>query len=257
MIIGFDGDTIFWTAACARKDIPLKEAFAAAAQLVKSAFKIHETEEYMMAVTSTDMSNFRYKVKTTIKGYKANRKDKKKPEHLMEVRQYLIDKYGAVEVFGMEADDKLGIWQCKNMEEGVASVIHGKDKDLKQIPGRHCDYKGNITEVTELGHLKLYRDDHLKIPKWKLEGSGLKWFYAQCIIGDSCDNIPGIYKKGPIFAYDTLYKCNSEYALYKATLKAFGNKQHMMDEQAQLCYILRRDEEYWFDRKAKLLRGEL
>ncbi|AWD90651.1 exonuclease-like protein [Pseudomonas phage Nerthus] len=57
-----------------------------------------------------------------------------------------------------------------------------------------------------------------------LKGTGLKFFYAQLLIGDDADNYSGIPGKGPTYAYDLLDKCQSEKELYTAVLGAY--KEH-------------------------------
>lgn len=54
-----------------------------------------------------------------------------------------------------------------------------------------------------------------------LKGCGLKFFYAQIIMGDDADNYSGLKGKGPSYAYELLDKCNSEKELYYAVLNAY------------------------------------
>ncbi len=55
----------------------------------------------------------------------------------------------------------------------------------------------------------------------KLRGSGLKFFYAQIIMGDVADNYVGLSGKGKTYAYNLLNNCTSERELYMATLAAY------------------------------------
>lgn len=54
-----------------------------------------------------------------------------------------------------------------------------------------------------------------------LKGSGLRFFYAQVIMGDTADNYKGLKGKGMTFAYNLLNNCNSERELYYAVLNAY------------------------------------
>lgn len=64
----------------------------------------------------------------------------------------------------------------------------------------------------------------------KLRGNGLKFFYAQIIMGDAADNYKGLKGKGMTAAYETLCNCTSEKELYTETLKlykeVYGNGTH-------------------------------
>src|SRR3990167_11351680 len=62
----------------------------------------------------TGDGNFREKV-ATIQPYKGNRDKDAKPFWYKEIRKYLIDRYKAVVVDGMEADDAIGIAQYQNL----------------------------------------------------------------------------------------------------------------------------------------------
>ncbi|AHN84691.1 5'-3'exonuclease (endogenous virus) [Gutovirus Vc1] len=55
----------------------------------------------------------------------------------------------------------------------------------------------------------------------KLKGSGLKFFYAQIIMGDMADNYKGLKGKGMTAAYELLNNCKTEKELYLATLAAY------------------------------------
>lgn len=153
---------------------------------IKEALKTNEYEPYL---TSTDHSNYRYKL---FPDYKANRKQPK-PKHYDFLRTYLTDNHGAQVVFGMEADDQLGIGQDDR------SVIVSIDKDLNQIPGHHFNFvKGLLYEVS---------------PE-----EGLRYFYHQLLTGDRGDNIPGIHGIGPKTAEKILNGYHTEMDLWKAVL---------------------------------------
>jgi hypothetical protein len=64
-------------------------------------------------------NNFRY---TIFPEYKKNRKDMVRPRHLTDLKDYLQKKYNAVVSDGCEADDLLGIEQCK-AREGVGLYV--------------------------------------------------------------------------------------------------------------------------------------
>ncbi len=127
------------------------------------------------ALYLTGKGNFRHAL-ATIKPYKGNRSDREKPFHLNNIKTYLISRYDAEVVDGMEADDALAIAQTAS-EEGT-TVICSIDKDLLQVPGLHYNWrKEELTEVDPL----------------------TAWYnlYTQALCGDPADNIPGVDGVGP------------------------------------------------------------
>ncbi|QHB42717.1 exonuclease [Vibrio phage VP-HS15] len=54
-----------------------------------------------------------------------------------------------------------------------------------------------------------------------LKGTGLKFFYAQIIMGDVADNYKGLKGKGMTFAYNLLDNCKTEKEMYYAVLGAY------------------------------------
>lgn len=127
---------------------------------------------------------------------------------------------------GMEADDMLGIRQ---IEEGDNSVIVSRDKDLRIIPGWHYGYGvGNQKEqdlewIEPLGYLRL-------TTKGKLKGAGMRFFFAQCLMGDRTDNIMGLRRTADIQAFNILKGCENEEELYAKTIEAYQNSYN--DEEA-------------------------
>lgn len=108
--------------------------------------------------------------------YKANRSDLDKPEGYVFGRQAMLNlEVKAVRIYGLEADDVIGILMTSPRSENCVCV--SIDKDLLQIPGRHYDpVKDKMTVVTpEEGQHRLL----------------LQW-----AMGDSTDNIPGLPQIG-------------------------------------------------------------
>ena len=172
----------------------------------------------------TGKNNFRDSVATIAK-YKGNRKQPR-PYHYNNLRNYLMFAYGAQVVDGMEADDMLAIRQT---EEGDNSCIVSRDKDLRMVEGWHYAYPvGNQPEqplehVDKLGYLRLNK-------KGKLKGAGMRWFFAQCLMGDRTDNIVGVPKLGDIKAFNKLKEAKNETELYEKTIEAYTH--YYDDEEA-------------------------
>ena len=175
------------------------------------------------------------------KGYKANRKDKPKPFHYKNLKAYLQFAYNTVLTDGIEADDAMAMYLTAN--KGKA-VICSRDKDLRQVPGHHysweCGKQGEIPmfEVDELGEFWTK-----KLPK-ELKGTGLRFFYAQCLMGDGMDNIPGLPGIGPKYTYDLLGEATSKEELEAIVLQQYEEKyaekgREELLEQARLVWMVR------------------
>lgn len=108
--------------------------------------------------------------------YKGNRDKLHRPFWYKEIRQYLIDRWGAKVIEGEEADDAISIL-ARTPEHLWKSVVCSIDKDLDQIPGKHFDFMKKVSY-----------DVHEEQAEFV--------FYRQCLSGDSVDNIPGCYKMG-------------------------------------------------------------
>jgi len=226
-------DADLWTYDCAfaaqRKDeeggtevLPFNYAKNIVDLRIEEVLKKTGCTEYEFYLTGKN--NFRHDV-ATIVPYKGNRKQPK-PYHYKNLRNYLTFAYGAQVVEGMEADDMLAIRQT---EEGHNSCIVSRDKDLRMVEGWHYGYPvGNQLEqpleyVDKLGYIRLNK-------KGKLKGGGMRWFFAQCLMGDRTDNIVGIPKVADVKAFNILKECKDETELYEKTIEAYQN--YYDDEEA-------------------------
>ena len=158
----------------------------------------------------TGKGNFREE-RATIKPYKGNRSGK--PKLYQTMRDWLVFRFNAQVVDGMEADDMLSIVQTRG---GDNTVIVSRDKDLRITKGWHYGYPCGkqpefpLTYIDELGYLE-------KNSKGKVKGGGLAFFYFQMLLGDSTDNIQGVPKWGEKKAFDLLneYQDNDDTMFFK------------------------------------------
>jgi hypothetical protein len=178
--------------------------------------------------------NFRVGVAKT-KPYKGTRVSEK-PFHFHNLRAYLLSAYHCALANGEEADDLI----CRTMAANPDYIACSRDKDLRQVPGRHYSWEieGQAAwgpkVVTELG--ELYWEGK------KLRGNGTKFFFAQMILGDTTDNIPGLPKGGPVLAYKTLADLVEEHDCYLATKELYEQKglsEEYFKEQWNLLWIRR------------------
>lgn len=188
--------------------------------------------EPVLWLSPRDKSNFRFNVAKTAGprglGYKAGRPEK--PVHYQAARDYVIQKYGAKEIRGYEADDALGLYQT---DDTVAVHI---DKDINTVPGKHINWvTGEHYEVpTGLGYIE--RNGK------KILGRGRKFFYFQLLTGDATDNIPGLPGIGDITAFNLLENCFTEEECYRVVLDMYetklGPSKETLDRLAEVADLL-------------------
>ncbi len=182
-------------------------------------------------------SNFRKEIDPQ---YKANR-TQEKPRHLMACQAYLVEKWGVEVTDGIEADDALGI----NQHGG--SIICSLDKDLLQIPGRHYQWSisGTVKGKQWIKEAKWYDVTYFE---------GLKTFYASSLIGDTSDNIIGVYGLGPKRAAGALAECTTEQQLFDTCRQLYSDDVRYF-RNLKLLWVLR-VEGGVFDEKPLLDEGQ-
>jgi 5'-3' exonuclease len=163
---GFSSDSV------ARKNgkehEPLSYCLQNVKKKIESILEATGCDSYRIFLTGPN--NFRLEIAPD---YKANRDPDHKPHWYKEIKEYLIEKHGAEITNGFEADDAMGWNQTDD------TIICTKDKDLDMVPGKHYNWSpkkidAGVYHVTEV--------------------EGLRFFYTQCLTGDSTDNIPGLFK---------------------------------------------------------------
>lgn len=226
---------------------PLENALQICSRQIEKILTSIDALTHAIYLSSSDKSNFRYQVAKTEgphgPGYKAGRPAK--PKYYDDIRSYLLTHWDAEEIFGMEADDALGIYQRED------TVACHQDKDIDMIPGNHYNFVTGDFYITE-DPGKLWFDGK------KLRGGGLKWFYAQLLMGDSTDNIPGCKRYGPVTAHKALEKATTEEefidVVWQVYRKQFKKKAlTRLEEVANLLWILRKKD----DNKGRWLRHQI
>jgi len=163
---------------------------------------------------------FRHKLAVT-KPYKGQRKSS---PHWVKywkpiIVDYMVKEWGFIELSNIEADDACAICQTHLPD----TIICSPDKDLKQVPGNHYDYKK--VEFTEISHLEAH-----------------KRFYKQCVVGDVTDNICGVPKLGEKSkAVQDIEDSDNEVDMEKIVYNAYTSKQaeSIFEEQVALIFMLR------------------
>lgn len=175
---------------------------------------------------------FRSKV-ATMKEYKGNRKDARRPVHYDLLKRYMIDKLGAQVVRKIEADDACAI-------HAPGNVVCSIDKDLLQVPGLHYRFTDDKPKVFEVDQQTANQN-----------------LFAQILVGDVTDNIPGCPGIGEKKAAEIILNCTTAKQMLQEVRSTFIERwpedhqlspDEALDENAALVYLLRNGEDRW-DRK--------
>ena len=178
-----------------------------------------KADKTVMALS--DKENFRRRIDET---YKASRKKSRKPIGLPSLRQCLLDKWDAVVIPELEADDVLGIWATdKEFLPGYRKIIVSIDKDMKTLP---CELYN--PSKTELGVQKIT----LK--------SADRFHLFQTLVGDSTDGYQGCPTIGPSRA-ERLLDTDCSWEAVVAAYKQQQLQEKDALQQARLAKILRSD----------------
>ena len=174
----------------------------------------------------TGNGNFRDEL---VSDYKANRDPSHKPVHYKAMKEYMIEKMGAVLVEGQEADDAMSIEQVNSFEDTIICTI---DKDLMMVPGSHYNWgKESVFEVSER--------------------EGEIFFYKQIITGDKgTDNISGLYhltgKKATKKLLTPLDDIMEEKEMWKYVKGLFVDiPEETIITNARLLWMRRQENEMW------------
>lgn len=167
-------------------------------------------DEVSMYLSGKD--NFRHGI-ATILPYKGNRTSGSKPLHYGLIKDLLLHEHGAEVIEGAEADDAMSIQSWTHQLERPTSnwgvVIGTQDKDLQMVPGLHF-------------HTTKYISSNVSVEE------GRAWFYKQLLMGDSTDNIQGIFRVGKAYANKTIDPIKSEPddVIYKAVFAEYEKALH-------------------------------
>ncbi len=149
----------------------------------------------------TGKGNFRESL-ATIKGYKANRDPGHRPVHYKSIRRYLMNRWGATVVDGIEADDAVAMAACEKGYDPNRICIVTCDKDLLTVPGLQYNFQKRKFVTVSPDEASLN-------------------FYRQLIVGDPVDNIGGAFKSGKKLAEAVIVPDQSDHDRYMAALVAY------------------------------------
>ena len=216
-----DGDVVAFRCASSAENDTAGIARARMEEMLVGMMDDLQSDRYRIFLSSD--RNFRYEL---YPDYKANRRDRPRPQFLEDCREHLVKYWQAELSDGWEADDSLGIEASRPLGlEESPPIICSIDKDLKQIPGQHWNFVKKEYEfvTTELG---LYR------------------FYRQVLTGDPTDNIPGLKGIGPVKAERIIEGCNGEHELFSRVRREYGDDSFLL-LQGRLVWIMREEGKQW------------
>jgi len=210
---------------------PEANALMIARSIINKILEDMSVGEDALRVYLSGAGNFRNGV-ATIKEYKANRANKRKPVHSAAIKGMLRREYNVILSDGQEADDDIGIahYACW-VRDPQSTVIATIDKDLDMIPGLHYNFVTGETRNIE--------------PE-----EGMRWFWTQMLTGDTTDNIPGIPGVGKVKAAKILADLTGDAALYGAVAEAYKSGygetwESALLENGRLLWIRREPDEWW------------
>ena len=146
--------------------------------------------------------------------YKANRKDKRKPLGIGELKEWMMEEYNSELYPNIEADDAIGIWATEEPESRVAVSI---DKDFATLPITLYNPDKDILRV---------------IPKEEADHFHL----VQSLMGDSTDGFSGIKGCGPMTAKKLLEKNG---ATWQTVVDAYEAKGFTEDDALMTARLAR------------------
>jgi len=164
---------------------------------------------------------FRHQLCST---YKANRKGKRKPLGMSELKEWMMDEYDSELYPNIEADDAIGIWSTKDPENRVAVSI---DKDFATLPITLYNPDKDVLRV-----ISKEEADHFHL--------------VQSLMGDSTDGFGGLKGCGPMTAKKLLEKNGSTWQTVVDAYEAKGFSEDEALLTARLSHILQ-DGDYDFD----------
>lgn len=200
-----------------------KGALKDAREMIECYAQATKADKVLICLSDPD-KNFR---KEVCEDYKNHRKNTKRPELLIWVKEYLFQNYRSLVWPRLEADDVMGIIQTAGDDYVKGqTVIVSEDKDMRTVPG--LLYNPN---KEDLGVIDVSYSD------------AVRWHLEQTIIGDPTDGYKGCPRLGPKCSY--VARINDPQTpledLWDIVVEAFESKGLTEDDallQARQAYIL-------------------
>lgn len=232
MLALIDGDIVRYRTGFASNDVSEGIACARAKETMEQILEAVEADSYRLYLSDTKDNNFRYKLYPR---YKESRERMPKPVHHEVIKDYLMDRWGAVITPNQEADDALGIDQTNEFQgtvqiahdtwETFQTVICSIDKDLLQVPGKHYNWvKDEFREIEWL--------------------QGTRSFFEQCLKGDRTDDILGLQGIGDKKAARALAGASSEEEMLEIVRSMWQDDEALL-LTGRLLWVRRYPNQLW------------
>mgnify|MGYP003119938782 CR=1 FL=1 len=156
--------------------------------------------------------------------YKANRKKIELPPLLSEMHSFVREHYDSISGYGVETDDMVArYWHNISQDIGRDNVmIVSIDKDYRQFPALIYNYHYKHQKVLDIS-----------------PDEAMFNFYAQCITGDSADNVQYFRGKGIRFAEKYFVDCHTKYQYTRKLYELFKQEYKGKARQKFVeCYHL-------------------
>lgn len=238
-----DGDSACYVIAARVKTIPTAVRHFQL-QVLTQMF-LTKTESAIVHLTASDSLKAGRMNIIGRKPYQGNRTGKAKPAMLEPIRQAMADESNWLPEFrveyhrDLEADDAC-IMDAYRL--GDSGVVSSDDKDLRCTPYPYFEKsKGRVMAGAGFGDIWPERTEGGTL---KLIGQGLKFFWAQMLMGDQADNVGGLakFKGGLIGAaktFEVLGKLNTEKEVANAVIDAYRDIDQNPLPEGWLMWLLR------------------
>lgn len=202
-----DGDSILYIIAWLYKEETNDDVIREVTdQFIRGIMTATEAVQYIGALGHPVAKSYRYGL-AKYKPYKGTRKEKDEFFVRLEpiIRQRLEERWKFLSLEYLEADDIVGLATDICDEMGVSRVICSPDKDLRQIPGQHYDYR-----KSEFAQMGPQQSDY--------------FFHYLMLVGDESDNVAGLPGMGPKKAEAALMATDLTVSFYEQTVRELYNK---------------------------------
>ena len=222
-----DGDVLVYRSIWGTKD--LEESKTRFKELLNDVVVSTFSTDYVMAIGGPD--NFRVDLFSDYKGNRKKAKDNR-PDWFDDLKSWSADSdENTILTDNCEADDMVRVWANQCDEASIDRVVVSIDKDLHCITGPHYNPRTKAIQTITPEYAE-------------------KFYWQQVLTGDSTDNIPGIWKCGPVKAKKILAEAETKKDYRKLVCKAYNEAygeegyNHLI-ANGRLIHIWRKDNDHF------------
>jgi len=196
-----DGDVLVYMAMWQSET--LEDAQKKFGEVMSDMLSSSFSTDYVMAIGGPD--NFRVDLYVDYKGNRKKAKDTR-PDWFLDLKSWIVENYeGAIFTDNCEADDMVRVWALECDAAGIQRCVITIDKDLDCIPGNHFNPRTRLLSQID--------------PEFSE-----RFYWQQVLTGDATDNIPGIFKCGPVKAKKILAGAITHEEMRAAVCRAYHDE---------------------------------